>query len=465
VTTSDVIAQASQTSVRTWQTRLRGYVVRRTRQLARLLLVLTIGLLITAAVLEGWRGVSLIGLPDVGDPFDVVAFRAFRVREDQDAILLLRQAHEKLTPMPGLPGVVLQAGPVAGWSKAAPELRDWVMANRGALEMFRNAADRPDVNAGFGRDRHENYLNLGKFIWLALLEASRHAEQGDMAQAWSWYRAVIRFRVHVMRRGSLFQRFVVDGNSSSLEQCIANWIADRRTSVSLVRRALDDVRAAEPKPEWDGSSLRVEYLEKMKELDKDWGWVQQGEDKDQHVRIGDGELPPYLGWIPYAAKRYISSEPERSRRVMRLAFANWLAHAEDRDPRHKKPAARVTFKVDSRSLAVCFYPVNAAGPVAAQKLNPQELARWFAGSRDAKVSLDFWPWPGIHTSERRKHHALAMLLAGELYKRDLGKPPPSDESLVGPYLDHLPGDGSDELDDGSVPTIVDGEWAPAAKPG
>ena len=463
--TSDVIGQAWQTSIRTWRTRLRGYLVRRARQLARLLLFLTIGLLFLAGVLEGWRGASLIGLPDIGDPFDVTAFRVFRIPDDQDAALLLRQAHEMLTAMPGLPSAVLQAGPVAGWSKAAPELRDWVMANRGVLEMFRDAADRPDANAGFGRDRDLNYLNLGKFIWLALLEASRHVERGDMAEAWTWYRAVIRLKVHVTRRGSLFQRLSVDGNSSSLEQCIANWTADRRTIVSLVRRALDDVRAAEPKQEWEGTSLRVEYLDRMKDLDKDWGWVQRGEEKDQHVRIGDGELPPYVGWIPYAAKRYLSSEPERSRRVMRLAFANWLAHADDKDPRHKKPSARVTFKVDARTSAVCFYPVNATGPAAAQQLTPHHLARWFAGCRDAKVLLDFWPWPGIQATERRKHHALAVLLAGELYRRDHGKPPPSEESLLGPYLDHLPGDGSDELDDGSVPTIGDGNTAPAAKPG
>jgi hypothetical protein len=463
--TSDLVDPASQPSVRTWRTRLRGYLVRRARQLARLLLVLTIGLLLIAGVLEGWRGACLIGLPDIGDPFDVAAFRAIRIPEDQDAILILRQAHEKLTRMPGLPSAVLRVGPVAGWSKSVPDLREWVMSNRAALEMFRDAAQRPDVNAGYGRDLHQNYLNLSEFAWLVLLEASRLEEQGDMAGAWNWYRAFIQMKVHVMRRGSLFQRYVADRASSGLEQCIANWSSDGRTSVPMLRRALDDVRAAEPRQEWEVFSLRVEYLEKMKELDKEWGWVQQGEDKDQHVRIGGEELPPYLVWIPYAAKRYHSSEPERSRRVMRLAFANWLAHTEDEDPRHKRPAARATFKGEYRSSAVFFYPINAAGPAAARDFEPQDLARWLVGSRDAKVLLNFWPWPAIRITERRKHRALVMLLAGELYQRDKGKPPPSDEALLGLYLDQLPGDGSDEVDDGSAPTIGDGKTAPARAPG
>ena len=52
-------------------------------------------------------------------------------------------------------------------------------------------------------------------------------------------------------------------------------------------------------------------------------------------------------------------------------------------------------------------------------------------------------------TERREYRALVVLLAGELYRRDHGMAPASDEALVGPYLDHLPSDGSEELDDGT----------------
>ena len=34
-----------------------------------------------------------------------------------------------------------------------------------------------------------------------------------------------------------------------------------------------------------------------------------------------------------------------------------------------------------------------------------------------------------------------IMLAGELYRRDHGADPPSDEALVGPYLKELPDDG------------------------
>src|SRR5689334_12147 len=50
---------------------------KRLRQLARVTLVLAIGLALAATVLGIWWLTSLNRLPDIGDPFDVAEFRAF----------------------------------------------------------------------------------------------------------------------------------------------------------------------------------------------------------------------------------------------------------------------------------------------------------------------------------------------------------------------------------------------------
>jgi hypothetical protein len=428
------------------------------------MLILVLGLLFMAGALEAWRGASLIGLPNVGDPFDVAAFNDFRMPEEDDAIVLLRQAQEKLTRMPGLPTATLRRGPVIGWSNSAPELRDWVAANRKSLELFRAAAERKDGIPHPGVDRDLNYFYfIGEFSWLVLLEASRLEEQGDMEGAWNWYRALFRMKVHVIRRGSIFQRYLADRNCTDLRPQLTTWAANPRTSVPLLRRALADILAGEPKPEWDEFSLKVDYLEQMHELDKQWGLVYWAVEEAQHFKIFGEELPPNLAWLPYAAKRYFWNEPERSRRVLRLAFANWLAHAQNEDPLLKKPAVRASFQADNRNTAAYFYSVDPKAPASARKLAPPELAKWFVSTRDAKVLLHFWPWPAIRTTERREHRALVLTVADELYKREHGKPPASEEALVGTYLDRLPSDGSDELDDGGAETISDQSAAPGKK--
>jgi hypothetical protein len=435
------------------RSRLRGFLTRPGRQLGRVLLILAIGLLIVAGALEIWRRVSLIGLPDVGDPFDVAAFRALRIPPEQDAIALFREAQGKLTAKPKPSSGALVLGAVVGWSEAGPELREWVAKNRDVLERFRVASERADgmVHSSFDRAGIEYDLKLGEFRWLALLEASRLEEQGDMAAAWSWYRAVLRMRVHVMRRGSMLQRFVAEGNCIGLLPRIATWAADRRTSVAMLREALDLVVSGEPKPEWDVFSLKVDYLWQMNKLGEHWGWVPQGEDEERPVRLAGIELPPNLSWTVYATRRYLANEPERSRRMLRLAFANWLAHAEEKDARRLTPAAVALFGRGNWRLSVDFYAVGADGPAAARRLTPRGLAESLLGALDARLLLRHWP--RMHYTERRDHRALVVVLAGELYRRDRGRPPPSDRALVGPYLDHLPGDGSDELKDGTAPTI------------
>src|SRR5438270_10384450 len=75
---------------------------KRLRQLLRITLVLASCLAIGATALAIWWLTSLNGLPDIGDPFDVAAFRALRIPDEQNAFVFLRRADQKLTPYPDL---------------------------------------------------------------------------------------------------------------------------------------------------------------------------------------------------------------------------------------------------------------------------------------------------------------------------------------------------------------------------
>jgi hypothetical protein len=460
------IDEASRRSAHPVRSRFHGYLLRRGRQFWRLLLFTAVGLAFVAGAAEVYRGASLIGLPDVGDPFDVAQFRDFRIPPENDAFVLFRQARTKLSEMPHLPLAVRRLGPLS-WSKSAPELREWVSANRDALEMFRAASKRPHgiPLPNPDRDDGDDGVDLGLFVELVRLEASRLEERGNMAGAWSWYRAVLRVQAHVTRRGAMWQRAVVDHYCVRMRPLIAAWAANPRTSAKQLRQALSDVKACEPKPESEAFSLKVDYLVMIHELDRKGGLIERGEVSDQQVRIGGQLLPPNLARTVYVTQRFLLNEPERSRRVLQLAYANWLAHVGEQDPGRLKAAVRAIFEIERQGASASFYPVRPDAPHAARALSPPQLAEWLVGAHDAKLLLAQWPWPEIRGSERRAYRDVVVLLASELFERERGSPPPTEQALVGPYLDRLPGDGSDDFDDGQTPTVRDHKTAPAAKDG
>ena len=78
-----------------------------------------------------WWRMQLLGLPDIGDPFDVKAFRAFTIPDDRNAYVLYRQAATRLKPW--------SAGQAAG----NMSLRPWSKANPGAPPVGRGEPRGP----------------------------------------------------------------------------------------------------------------------------------------------------------------------------------------------------------------------------------------------------------------------------------------------------------------------------------
>jgi hypothetical protein len=61
--------------------------------------------------------------------------------------------------------------------------------------------------------------------------------------------------------------------------------------------------------------------------------------------------------------------------------------------------------------------------------------------------------PPNRLAYRRAHRDLVIMLASELYHRERGTLPPSEEALVSTYLKSLPDDGSADLADETTPTV------------
>jgi hypothetical protein len=129
------------------------------------------------------------------------------------------------------------------------------------------------------------------------------------------------------------------------------------------------------------------------------------------VRLGDMQLPAdIIGYIE-AARGFLFREPERSRRVLQLLCANWLAHVEHPEVRLRKPAVRAVLTA-MKPISLVLYPVSPDAPAGARALPPPEVARWLVATHDAKLRI-LWekPWRPDRRAYRRAHRELVIMLA------------------------------------------------------
>jgi hypothetical protein len=420
------------------------------------------GLLVLAMIVVPpvWWTMQLLGLPDVGAPFDIQEFRAFTIPDDQNAYVLYHQAAALLKPWDQYgktAGSSITRGStrritLARWSTAIPELREWAEQNREALNLYRQGSERPDALdtmpkfQGYHTDLWNMDGSLRSFELLALLEASRLEERGDMAGAWGWYRAVLRTIHHVGMHGTVFRRTIAQGWHNDVRNRLIAWSGDPRTTPTLIRQAVDDVVACESLAPSESYLLKAEYLDVDPLLDLPNGPTRSAP-ASWSVLIPAFDLGLTPEWTEtfYGAWRSWRREPERSRRAMRLAFANWLAYYET--PLHKRP------KADPKGwFTFVFYPFGPEAPANARALSPRSLAGWLDSTIDANFLFGSWGWTVVLATERANYRALLILLGEELYVRDHGAGPPTPNALVGPYLKSLPPDEDDGRDQ-TIPVV------------
>jgi hypothetical protein len=110
---------------------------KRLRQLVRVVVALAICVAVAALALAIWWSTSLHKLPDIGDPFNVAAFRAFRVPDDQNAFTFFRLSWKAVEPTPNIDR-----------SETNPEFRAFVEANRPAVDLLFKGAEQLDGISG-----------------------------------------------------------------------------------------------------------------------------------------------------------------------------------------------------------------------------------------------------------------------------------------------------------------------------
>jgi hypothetical protein len=419
-----------------------------------------VGLVALAGLLgaTAWWATSLNALPDVGDPFDVAAFRAQVVPADDNAFVLYRQAESRAAEYKDRRernARSKQPLALVTWSKADEGLRHWVRANAQAMELFRQGTERTQASlrpAGEFHSREFPFVNPRPFAEMAFLEGSRLEEARDFAGAWRWYRTVMRMTTHYGMSGDSTARFIAQIVRGWLKTRVLEWAANPAVDSKLLRKALDDTVACAPHGEWDIVMLKRQYLVAMRQLEQPDEYLGGGDPEVRTLRIGDLQLTSEPERWSYAFRRFMRREPERSRRVLRLLFANWLAHAEAPVGHRPKPALQLSFRSWNSNWSLMLYETNASAPASARALPPTAVANWFLSTYDAKtVFVNGDLGSAIGERERATHRALVIGLAEELFRREHGRAPASESELVGTCVPSLP--EVDDVDLGAVPTM------------
>ena len=256
------------------------------------------------------------------------------------------------------------------WSNAGPAVRSYLESSRPALAVWRLGTERPDaVYHQPGKMAADTFLpmvnDLRMLSLMSALESSRLEEEGALAEAWSWYKDMLRASRHVGRHGAVIERAVGAREFEFAARRIVHWSADARVDAALLRRALADTVAADALTPPLSVSMKIQYLICQRDLD------------ELRVMVGDIPMPGgQNGWLEKAlgatkakapiqrARLKITNDVERSRRVLRLLYANWL-------PQMDKPAnERAPIAIRSPTL---IYANDVTAPAAARAIAPEDL--------------------------------------------------------------------------------------------
>jgi hypothetical protein len=432
------------------------------------------------------RKARLNQIPDLGDPFDVPAFRD---GGSDDAFPLYHEALARYHPPPQRPpagrssalyGNLMLARFVS--SCADPEVQAWINSNREARDLWLRATARPGLGyhpwdgRGFGaewfdvgevRDEQTGKpislrvddLERGILRRLGEHEALRLEKEGDLAGAWTWHNAALRYSRHVGMRTIFADRLQAVLLHRVACDRAESWATDDHVDAALLRRALADALAVGTMTAPLSDAIKADYLEAMLFLDHppgslvnrvldDFKGSREGTSASpslprQRTRSGRGNdgfedegdrFLRHLPDLPTQATYYFNGEPERSKRLVRQVYANWLANCDL--PRASQPPAVTGF-----NLFVA--PASSPGTLPAD-----ELARELDRPGPARYILPSWTeLQKALQDERTRQARLVVAIAEELYLREHGKRPASARELVGTYLSELPEGFVDENPD------------------
>jgi hypothetical protein len=248
------------------------------------------------------------------------------------------------------------------------------------------------------------------------------------------------------RHGCLSQRLYGARIHKLAARCILRWASDRRVDAGRLRRALDDTLAADALTPAVSDAIKLDYLMILSVVEDLDLFDQTMLDFGRPALLSGGrqgglrEQPVPWGGMRYPVQRLrlrATNDVERSRRALRLLFANWLAQADRPDGRRAPLAIR---------KPTWIYAGDPSVPAAARAVSPEHLAEFIDRTEIARFWFDLdpterdppWQGQGELARERRRRSVLIVRLAAEVYRREHGAAPATAGALLGTVLKELP---------------------------
>jgi hypothetical protein len=384
-----------------------------------------------------WRRSQIAAVPDIGDPFVAAEVRTLApVPDDRNAFVAYRKAIGRFRDMNSAEGVSFTKADL-DWSRADATFRAWVAEHDEAITLLCTGAASPEfsievpVGAVVQPGTVDDNVLGARIGWIgtaALFKAGRLRAGGDQAGAWSLLNAVVRASRHIE-----WATPTVNGRSHGLmlaqyaRQPVAAWAKDPAVSIPLLRRALDDLAAAETLTPPLSIYYRQEYRAALHSLT----------DLDPFITARAQQRPDRSSYHPFtiapALEAFLSGEPERSRRVLNLLVAGDLAWCD-------RPAGdRPAFAVGRLRIP----EPGPATPATMRAIAPDELAAWADSALITPTltwrlgELDKW-----ERIDRWSFNQLVEAVAVSLFTKETGHAPASPAEALKRYRP-IPGDSPD----------------------
>ncbi len=386
--------------------------------------------LVLLLLLSPWliRGYYLMGVPDIGEPFDVDARKAVVVPDDENAFTDFHQAAALYIQPSGDVSQIRDEVNEHGWAWAMPELEQFLHDNEDALLAWKRGAEKSRAQYHVGRDIWigsllETIQELREFTRTALALGRKLEAEGKPLEAWEWYRTAIRTSRLCGQNGTMIERLVGIAIFAVIVEQIPSWSSDPALSSAQLLEALAQLQSDWELTEKPSTSLELEYVMVMNTIQM----IETGRDdtnwSDIFEAVSDNDFVTY-----------IQGEPELFRRLYRFQTQNLLTFC-DCPAWQRPPMNGLDFFLydhpDGLRVGDDHWSIKAFTSAV-------EKSVLFKNNHD--VFHQF-----LHAIDRDevKYTCLQVVLAGQAFHRDRERFPATLDELVPNYLTEIPVDPFD----------------------